>query len=95
MELILEDPGISHKVGQYHWLLCLTSRRCPSQQAFVIVTIASFPTNSIWLHRASTALRSMLHVERRGEVSLSFIRLRRGFRGSDPKCIGISSNRLG
>ena len=74
-KLILEDPGISHKVGQDHWLPCLTGRRCPSQQAFVIVIIASFPTNSIWLHRASTALRSMLHVERRGEVSSSFIRL--------------------
>ena len=37
----------------------------------------------------------MLHVERRGDVSLSFIRLRRGLRGSHPKCIGVFSNRLG
>ena len=59
------------------------------------IIIASFPTSSIWLHRASTALRSMLHVERRREVSLSFIRLRRGLRGSHPQCIGVFSNRLG
>ncbi len=86
MKLIMEDPGIWREIGQYHWVPCLTSRRCPSQQEIVIVIIASFPTNFIWLHGASTALRSMLHVERRGEVSLSFIRLRRGFKGSDPKC---------